>query len=402
MGCLFSRSFNKKAKGDGVEKSTPQCPWVLEEAINSNFTWTDQNPIWMRNLILLAILVSINLIACTGQVQTKSKLVEVVPSAKGTVVSEIDNQIWAVYQDTRGDFWFGSNGRGVYHYDGQALMQFTTTDGLVNNQIRGIQEDENGHIYIETPLGVSKFNGQEFVTLEVVKPPISQWKNESSDLWFNCNGNHLYRCDGEMLYELYLPEQDLSVLGIDYKKQSGDLRYSPYAVYGVDRDKEGNLWIGTIEAGAFRYDGNSFLWIGEKELSTLPDGRVPGVRSMIQDKDGFIWLSNFYSKYKINNDSSKGYEKLKAVDLPQNMMKDKILYFNSGLRDMSGNLWMTTYGGGVWKYDGTALFNIEIHNGKEDVLLVDIFQDREGLIWLGTNNDGVYRQNGEHFVKFVP
>ena len=63
---------------------------------------------------------------------------------------------------------------------------------------------------------------------------------------------------------------------------------------------------------------------------------------------------------------------------------------------------MTTYGGGVWKYDGESLSNLEIHNGIETILLVSIYQDSNGTLWLGTNNDGVYKQNGEAFEKFVP
>lgn len=181
-----------------------------------------------------------------------------------------------------------------------------------------------------------------------------------------------------------------------------EMNYSPYTVYGIDRDNDGNIWFGTVKAGAFRFDGKSFLWFGEKELSTLPDGRVPGVRSMIQDKDGYYWLSNFYSKYKINPDLTKGYEKLKAVDLPEEIIKDKILYFNSGLADEKGNLWMTTYHGGVWKYNGETLWNYEIRNETKDVLLISIYQDNNGTIWLGTNNDGVYKQNGNNFEKFEP
>ena len=110
--------------------------------------------------------------------------------------------------------------------------------------------------------------------------------------------------------------------------------------------------------------------------------------------------SNFYSKYRIASELPNGYEKMKAVDLPTEIVKDKILYFNSGIADEKGNLWMTTYGGGVWKYDGKTLSNFEIENGEEDVLLIDIYQDNNGTIWLGTDNDGVYKQIGNAFKKF--
>ena len=74
---------------------------------------------------------------------------------------------------------------------------------------------------------------------------------------------------------------------------------------------------------------------------------------------------NLINKYKINPTLPNGYEKMKAVDLPKDIVKDKILYFNAGITDKEGNLWMTTYGDGVWKYDGKTLKNIEVKKGKE-------------------------------------
>lgn len=349
---------------------------------------------------ILILLISNNLVSCNGQVKSESKQAEIKSIEIGKLVSEIDNQIWEVYQDTKGDFWFGSNGNGIYHFDGKTLKQITANDGLIHNQVRGIQEDRKGNIYIETPRGVSKFDGIKLTTLKVIKSPNSIWKNKPTDLWFNGIGDYLYRFDGEWLHDLSLPEQDSLLFNLDSNMSLEEMNYSPYTVYGIDRDKDGNIWFGTVKAGAFRFDGKSFLWIGEKELSTLPDGRVPGVRSMIQDKDGYFWLSNFYSKYKINPNLNKGYEKVKAVDLPKEIVKDKILYFNSGISDKEGNLWMTTYRGGVWRYDGEMLTNQEIHNGTESILLLSIYEDKNGTIWLGTKNDGVYKQKGGNFKKF--
>ncbi|MBK6331708.1 MAG: hypothetical protein IPF62_14875 [Bacteroidetes bacterium] len=61
---------------------------------------------------------------------------------------------------------------------------------------------------------------------------------------------------------------------------------------------------------------------------------------------------------------------------------------------------MTTYGGIVWKYDGKTLSSFKINNGKEVVLLVSIYQDKNGILWLASDNDGIYKQNGEKFEKF--
>lgn len=348
-------------------------------------------------LISLSVLV---FLACSGQIKTKDVKSESGPVYPGQVVSELPSNAWTIFQDSKSNYWFGSNGEGLYHYDGKQLIKFSGLDGLSDDSVRGIQEDEAGNIYIETFSGVSKFDGRIFTKLPLVDSADNAWKLEPLDLWFNTNYKDVYRYDGKFLYQLKLPEQNLALLNENLSGDVEDMRYSPYSVFGLDKDSEGNLWIGTSEAGAYRYDGESFLWFGESELSTLPDGRVPGVRSMIQDADGYFWLSNFYSKYKIGGDYEKGYEKVKAVDLPQELVQDKILYFNSGLSDVEGNLWMTTYGGGVWKYDGEKLTNQEVHNGIETVLLLSVYEDNDGLIWLGTHNDGIYVQDGETFVKY--
>jgi ligand-binding sensor domain-containing protein len=354
--------------------------------------------------ILSTLFILILFLSCKGQVSTENKPTGDKPFMTKDQGSKLDNRIWVVFQDSKGNFWFGSNGKGIYHFNGEHLNLITTDNGLIDNTIRGIQEDKDGNIFIETPEGISKHDGKIFTTLKPIRSSSNKWKLEPDDLWFGYNANDLYRYDGEFLFELKLPRKDLinafgtARKGVPFKSNN----YSPYAVYGVDKDRDGNIWFGTVTAGAFRYDGNSFLWFGENELSTLPDGRVPGVRSMIQDKNGYFWLSNFISKYKIDPSLPKGYEKRSAVELSPEVIKDKILYFNSGLADENGNLWMTTYGGGVWKYDGNNLSNIEINNGKEDVLLISIYQDNSGILWLGTDNDGVYRQNGVSFEKFEP
>ena len=343
--------------------------------------------------IVLLIFVSSNFHSCNGQVKSEQKQTVTENAEIGRVAYELDNKIWRIFQDSKGKYWFGSNGNGIYSFDGNELKQFTTVDGFMNDSIRGIQEDTNGNIYIETHEGISKFDGKQFTTLKAINSSHNQWKLNPNDLWFGYNANDLYRYNGDTLFELKLPRKDLKkAFGIDTLNSPFNSN-NPYSVYGVNKDKAGNIWFGTFVAGVFRYDGKSFLWFDEKELSILPDGTASGVRSIIQDINGYFWLSNFKSKYKIEANTSE-YKKLKGIE------KDKPQYFNSGLSDNKGHLWMTTYRGGVWKYDGKTLLKFEINSEIEDVLLVSIYQDKNGILWLGSDNDGVYKQNGNTFEKF--
>jgi ligand-binding sensor domain-containing protein len=75
-------------------------------------------------------------------------------------------------------------------------------------------------------------------------------------------------------------------------------------------------------------------------------------------------------------------------------------FFNSGLSDQEGQIWMTTYQSGVWKNDGDKLRHYKVQNASGGVLLISIYQDRDGTLWLGTDNDGVYTFNGGQFEKF--
>lgn len=350
----------------------------------------------LHHSFLLCLIIS--LLSCSGRadkVQIRGNY------ELGKKVPQIDQNIWNTFQDTNGQYWFGSNGNGVYRYDGRELMQFTTEDGLVGNTIRSVKEDGTGNILIETSEGVSKYDGATFTTLPIVKSTEAEWKLEPDDIWYSSNGNALdiYRYDGEALFESKLPRQDLvKALGDDFDPELGVFSFNVYSVFGIDRDAEGNLWIGTCAAGAYRYDGETFTWFGEKELSILEDGRVPGVRSMIQDKDGYFWLSNIISKYKVNEDGT--YKKLPGIDLSKQHVNIELPYFMSAVNDNQGNLWMSSYGDGVWKWDGEKLEQFKLKEGEKEVTLISIYKDRKGDLWLTSDVSGVWKYEDGQFEKW--
>lgn len=305
--------------------------------------------------------------------------------------------ILSIHQDQKGDYWFGSNGNGLYHYDGESLTHYTREDGLMGNQIRDIQEDDEGNLYFDTPRGVSKFDGKTFEWLRPFDLEENEWKLERSDLWFreSSDRNAVYRYDGERMYELQLPEQDLEkAYGIHFGKP----RYSPYGLYSTYTDKTGNIWFGTLSAGVFRFDGKSFDWIAEQELTTLEDGRVPAVRSIIEDKEGNFWLSNILNRYRVSSsDGNFEYEKIAGIDQSGAGPKMEFPYFMSAVNDdQTGDLWMVTYAQGVWRYDGQSLKQYKIMNGQDEVLLACIHKDRQGNLLLGTHGAGVWKfEKGE-------
>ena len=338
------------------------------------------------NAILLLCLI---MIACSC---SNSSTVE---SNLGHVASTLDQSIWAIYQDSSGDYWFGSNGSGLFRYNGERFTQYTNVDGLVDNQIRGIQEDHNGNLFIETPKGVSRFDGDTFTTLKLDRSARDDWKMGPNDLWFSCNGRaqDVFRYNGERLYELKLPEQPLlDSLNIN----PIGLSYSPYSVFSIQQDSKGNILFGTVLAGAFRFDGESFLWIGATELSRLPDGREPGVRTMLRDKNGYYWLGQSANKFSLSDST---YKMIESLDFSSHFPEVDNLFFNSGISDENGDLWLAAFTEGVWQYDGTNWESVPIQTTVEELQIISIYQDNDGALWLGTINDGVYHFTDGSFKK---
>lgn len=316
------------------------------------------------------------------------------------ITTDLSNEIWVIYQDAKGRYWFGSNGDGVFLLENDVLTTFSLKE-IASDQIRGIQEDEDGNIYFDTPDGFCRYDGREFSRLHLSKSGRQQYEWNSNDLWFKGRGdiNGAYHFDGDSLYRFVLPEYNLSEA---FNREFSESRYSPYGIYSIYKDNEGGIWFGTLAAGVFHL-GESSFWITESELTILADGRAPGVRSVIKDKSGDFWLGNVLYRYRMKSRdetplsrNSERYEKLvgiglKEIDFP---------YYVSAVVDDQGDLWMATYSDGIWKYDGQKIERISTSDKGENILVISIYKDRQGTLWLGTQNEGAMYFNGSSFVRF--
>jgi ligand-binding sensor domain-containing protein len=317
------------------------------------------------------------------------------PVAKGETVPELGKSVMYVFQAKNNDYWFGSNDRGVYRYDGKAILNLTTKDGLVSNQIRGVQEDKSGNIYFTTYEGISKFDGQAFTTLSVAdRSAPTDWKKQPDDLWFvgPPDAGVVYRYDGKSLYRLQFPKTKLGDEHFEKMPRSKfpNAKYSPYDVYCILKDSRGNLWFGTTCVGVCRYDGNSFDWLTDKILTEAP------VRSIFEDKKGNFWFS--YS----GGASLDGFRVVNDFGKLQDRTEGTVVQGMSIIEDGNGKLWTAAFTAGAFKYDGKQKVGYSIKEGETAIEVFAIYLDNQGVLWLGTHNGGAYKFNGKTFEKFRP
>jgi ligand-binding sensor domain-containing protein len=170
----------------------------------------------------------------------------------------------SIFQDKAGNIWFGTNGLGVYRYDGTSfsdgkprLTNFSEKDGLCNNFVQCIvQDNSNGEhkdeLWFGTRFGgMSRFNGASFTNFTTKEGLSSNfvWTflqdnsggTPNGDLWIGSAGGGLMLYDGKTFR--HFTEVD----GLPNRH-----------VQSLLKDEDGRLWVGT-SGGAFRFDGKSFI-----------------------------------------------------------------------------------------------------------------------------------------------
>lgn len=317
------------------------------------------------------------------------------PTSLGTVVDGFSTYIRAIYHDNQGNHWFGNDQDGVTRYDGKKLVRFTKRDGLAGNQVTAIQQDKRGALYFTTENGISRFDGRTFITLKptYIDVPDKGWRLHPDDLWFTWGAPEggPSRYDGKTLYSLRFPKHII-------EEKNRPRRLSPFDLYTIYKDRRGHLWFGTADAGLARYDGKTINWLYEDHLTNTPAGGSFGIRTIIEDRDGKLWVCNTKHRYVISptNLATHGAIRYRA----ENGTGGDPFYYQSVAKGSDGDLWMMTWRDGVFRWDGKKLHHYPVKDGAKDTLMNQIYKDRQGVLWIASQTAGPYRWNGKGFEKF--
>lgn len=73
------------------------------------------------------------------------------------------DEIWRVYEDSKGNIWVGSNNNGLLKIDNGVMTRYGDAQGLTNSRAGSITEDIYGNIWIGSiGGGVYRFDGEQF------------------------------------------------------------------------------------------------------------------------------------------------------------------------------------------------------------------------------------------------
>ncbi len=325
------------------------------------------------------------------------------------------DRVFRILEDSRGAIWFATliGGYSVLR-DGQ-FTSFSTDDGLISNQIHDIFEDRSGRVWVGTYGGGlyrAGSDGPEPVSLptDMAGNGIQRMaEDRDGNLWLGTYANGLVRWrDGEAVH-------------LDYGPLAGAF------VFDLIEDVEGNLWLAT-RAGLVRIQDGKFLslgasenlaeatfvvtgdpdsgvvWVGSEGLGlfriegesiqqiTAEDGLASdNISALALDPGGGLWVGSFGAG--LNHLSDDG---IRVYDQEHGLSSNHMFAL---LVDNSGQLWVAA-DGGLSVYRNGVFHTYTKEDGLPDALIRQIFQDREGNLWLGTNGGGVSRFDGERFQNF--
>jgi ligand-binding sensor domain-containing protein len=153
--------------------------------------------------------------------------------------------VYATLVDNKGNVWFGTQEKGVCLYDGNSFT-FFTDHGLDKAAVRTLFQDKAGNI------------------------------------WAGNNGAGLFKLNGKSFSNI---TDEKGLANHDFLKTltaKGGTLARPWT---INEDNNGNLWIGTIDAGVWKFDGTNLV------NYTVKDGLSgKAIWTIYKDQRGELWF----------------------------------------------------------------------------------------------------------------
>ena len=154
--------------------------------------------------------------------------------------------IWALFEDTSGDIWVGTENRGLFRFRNGKWTQYNHSPGetgrLNGTAVRCVFEDSKGHLWIGTwDGGLNRFNKDSEDFTSFVRSPgfPGSLSDNSVNVIFEDSLRRLWIGTAGGGINIYQPESQI-FRSINTKNGlSGD------NIYGILEDGSGNIWVST-------------------------------------------------------------------------------------------------------------------------------------------------------------
>lgn len=302
------------------------------------------------------------------------------------------NYIYSVVQDNNGFVWVGM-AEGLSRYDGTRFTNYSVRDSLSDNYISRMLIDTDGQLWCGHGNGTFSYNnGQRFIKIpahpDMSAPIKDMCLDDRGNIWAVEQNMGIVKIDAEYKMTTFFDEEVFGsriYTSICAVNSMILLVGTTDGLLMVKVDAEGNPQapeeITDIPASAVNIitptrTGNEF-WICQDDGSVFRYSPTKGAR--ILNQCGRACTNGIIPNYDI-----------------------RALY-----EDESGNLYLGTWGNGVkeWEYrpesnDYVETLTLNSENGLDNDYVADIMVDREGIFWFATYGSGVIAWINNYFALY--
>ena len=294
-------------------------------------------------------------------------------------------------QDRQGNIWIGTTHNGLFKITevGKTVEHYSATEpgcGLSNNTIQDICEDAFGTVWVATAAG-----GLYRIT-EKQQGVFQQFVGTMNDDLLHGNLTSLYPGQRNTLWifaqagMVKINCTDLTIT--DYRYPDKLLQMN---IYGEAVEDEENIWFATSR-GLCRF--NKFS--DNLSCYSMLEGQEGLLRNMCysieRDDEGALWINHLYPGVDRATVIRKPVKSFIPVTVPQLGIGSYYIPFT----DSKDRLWVGHRGAGLARYsfgpgqviqeEGRYFHAAPRRATLSSNNIIDIFQDRKGTIWVGTEN----------------
>lgn len=310
------------------------------------------------------------------------------------------NMVYAILQDQQGFMWFGTQD-GLNRYDGETFKIYkkSTNDphAIESNAIFSLMQDQHGIIWVGTLNGVSLYNPiyDRFTHFDSKTSDGQNIDGIIREIKEDNDGN-IWLVDSNKGIFCFSTDKKLRLYSITSNRTGNQI-----SVRKIVFDNFGNLWIATDQDGIYQLN----IKTGEISQYLFEDNHV---------------ISPIYDLYLLNAETlligtqNKGVQVFSLTThafspLYETGLDGKPLFVRHIFRDESENLWFGTESGVyIYNLQTKKIISLKhVYNDPysiSDNAIYSLYQDRQGGMWIGTYFGGVnyFTESYAQFEKFYP
>jgi len=321
-----------------------------------------------------------------------------------------------IINDSLDRTWFGTKkGISLFNPQSGTFVNFdldTNTTANGNSIVRTISADKEGNLWMG-----GYFNSLYFLDIKTAKVTVFKHSDAPGSLPDSPNGINKLFYDKSGIFWVFMPWSGVAYL--DHQKSMlNPVPIEPIINEVNNISSHDDLYInGKYGDSIYFVNNNSGLFEWNYKLNSLKriklnnEAEYGRIRKVSAAKTGLIWITAYNGLFCYNpmNKSVKHF-----THDPNDSTSISSNYVNEIIEDKEGNLWIGTDEAGLSRFNKASStftrFPFITNNGStkvgnvlDDNRVLSLLFDKEGMLWIGTNNGGLnsFDTKTEKFTSYL-